>query len=199
MAKTLLLLLLLVSGWVQAGVPIEAWEYQKAMQKSAWEVFGPGAPVAVLAAQIHQESAWKIQAKSWAGAEGPAQFTPGTAADMAQRYPQFCAPADPYSPRWAFACRDRYLASLNKAVRTEGTTECSEWAFGLRAYNGGNGNLRKDRRLAAGNGANPDDWKAVEPFNAGRKLSAWKENTEYPIRIFKRTPEYASWGRVLMC
>jgi membrane-bound lytic murein transglycosylase MltF len=169
------------------------------MLKSAWRTFGPDAPVAVLGAQIMQESAWKLQAKSWAGAEGLAQFMPGTAADMAARFPNECAPANPYSAQWAFRCRDRYLQILNRASRNERTTDCDEWAFGLRRYNGGGTHLIRDQRLAEANGADPDRWQEVAPFNASRKPSAWKENTEYPVKIFRRTLEYDSWGRSLLC
>jgi soluble lytic murein transglycosylase-like protein len=167
------------------------------MSGSAWEIFGPAAPVADLAAQIEQESSWKIGARSWAGAEGFAQFMPATAKDMARRFPEACAPANPYSPAWAFACRDRYLKSLIKA--TPGDDDCDTWAFGFRAYNGGLGWIRKDRALTAANGKNPNDWQTVAWFNAGRSLSAHNENTNYPKHIFRLENKYSAWGNPLKC
>jgi soluble lytic murein transglycosylase-like protein len=191
--------LLALSGSLQAELPPTAWAYRAEMLQSAWRVFGPDAPVAVLAGQIQQESAWQIDVVSWAGAQGFAQFMPGTARDMAARYPNECAPANPFNPQWAFRCRDRYLKGLIRASRNERTGECSDWAFGLKAYNGGLGWVRKDRSLAASQGADPDDWRMVNLFNAGRKPSAHKENREYPERIFRHALDYAVWGRNLLC
>lgn len=199
MFRAILLLAVLLSSVARADAPIEAWEYREDMLESAWEVFGLNAPTATLAAQIHQESAWRLKAKSWAGAEGFAQFMPTTAKDMAERFPEFCAPADPYDPQWAFRCRDRYLQSLKVYNRGAGLTECDTWAFKLRAYNGGGKWTSRDRNLARDNGVNPDDWKAVTPFNSGRKHSAWKENTEYPRRIYLLETFYTEWGRGLGC
>lgn len=196
--RAVILFLLLTGSVAAQDIPWQAWEYREAMAESAWQVFGPSAPIATLAAQIHQESAWRCDAVSWAGAQGCGQFMPGTAADMAARYPASCAPANPFSPSWAFRCRDLYLRSLIRASNT-GATECDDWAFGLRAYNGGLGWIRKDRALTAMAGDNPDDWRAVEPYNAGRRLSAWRENTEYPVRIYRLESRYTGWGRGLGC
>lgn len=182
-----------------ATVPEQAIPYRQDMTKSAWRTFGLNAPVATLAAQIHQESMWKSEVESHAGAQGIAQFMPSTAEDMARRFPEICAPANPFSPKWAFACRDRYMKRLNEASKNENTTECDEWAFGLRAYNGGLGWINRDRKKAKLEGANPDNWVEVQPFNAGRAAWAYKENTQYIIRIFNREYDYSSWGRTLNC
>ena len=197
----LILLLMLAHSRNSHGaeVPNAAFQYRTDMLQSAWRTFGPGAPVAVLAAQIHQESSWKIDARSWAGAEGFAQFMPGTAADMANRYPELCAPANPFSAKWAFNCRDKYLQLLITASTNDSTSECSQWAFGLGGYNGGLTWAFRDRRAAAEGGANPDDWREVAPFNAGRKPSAFRENREYPVRIFRLQEAYNFWGRGLDC
>lgn len=195
-----LLLLLLLCGTAQAqSVPWQAWEHREAMTESARRVFGPGAPVAMLAAQIHQESAWRVDAVSWAGAQGFAQFMPGTAKDMASRFPGACSPANPFSPEWAFRCRDLYLRSLVRASRSDGTGQCDTVAFGLRAYNGGLTWIRRDRSLTEAHGHNPDSWVEVAAFNAGRSASAFKENTEYPERIFRLEFRYRAWGNPVEC
>lgn len=108
-------------------------------------------------------------------------------------------PANPFSPRWAFACRDRYLRAQIVAVRNEETRECDEWALGLKAYNGGLGWVRRDRKRALESGDDPNDWRRVNLYNAGRKESAHRENREYPERIFKLERLYAEWGRGLVC
>ncbi len=197
--RAVILFLLLINTAAAQGIPWQAWEYREAMSESAWQYFGPSAPIAALAAQIHQESGWRCDAVSWAGAQGCGQFMPGTAKDMAARFPAACAPANPFSPEWAFRCRDLYLRSLIRASRTAGTDHCSALAFGLRAYNGGLGWIRKDRALAAKDGSNSNDWLAVQPYNAGRSPSAYRENTEYPVRIFRLEERYASWGNSTGC
>ena len=197
--KILLFFMLLWVSVCQAQVPDTAWQYRYDMTRSAWRILGPGAPIATLAAQIHQESAWRKDVTSRVGAGGLAQFMPATAEDMAKRYPQDCAPANPFNPKWAFACRDRYMRGLLASVRNDRTTECDEWAFGLRAYNGGLGWIKRDRRMTFDMLENGDDWTTVANYNAGRRNSNYVENREYPIYIFKKENRYDSWGRMLNC
>lgn len=177
-------------------IPVVAWGYRGDMARSAYRVHGPWAPVASLAGQIHQESAWRDSARSHVGAQGLAQFMPATAAEMAARYAVDCAPANPFSPRWAFACRDRYMAGQLRSVRSTRTSECSAWSFAFRAYNGGLGWIRRDRKKAESLGIDPDDWVAVRDVNAGRRESAHRENREYPERIHRLARRYlaAGWG-----
>lgn len=54
---------------VQAQVPQAAQQYRALLVRTAHAVWGLDAPVAVLAAQIHQESAWNAQAISRVGAQ----------------------------------------------------------------------------------------------------------------------------------
>lgn len=178
-------------------IPAGAWEYRAEMTRSAVREFGPTAPVSTLAAQIHQESGWNVDARSWVGAEGLAQFMPATGRDMAARFPDLCAPANPRSPRWALTCRDRYLGSLLRSLRPIRNTlsECSRWAFAFRMYNGGG--VLKDRIAALNRHLDPDNWVEVANVNGrNRSPAAFKENTEYPVRIFRIAPRYerAGWG-----
>lgn len=179
---------------VALQIPAAAWGYRAEHNRSAYREFGPGAPTATLAAQIHQESGWNPAASSWVGAVGLAQFMPGTAKDMAKRYPALCAPANPLSPRWALTCRDRYLHSLYDPFKN--LPPCSAWAFALRAYNGGLGWVYRDRHRALEMGLDANDWLIVGTVNAGRRASAHKENKEYPERIYRIAPRYenAGWG-----
>lgn len=181
---------------VLGQVPAAAWQYRAEVAESALETFGPGAPIATLAAQLHQESAWRADAVSWAGAQGMAQFMPTTAADMAQRYAA-CQPANPFDPVWSIRCRDRYLHSLLRALRPlnhPALERCDRWAFALRAYNGGLGWINRDRTRTRADGADADDWQTVALYNAGRRESAHRENREYPARIFALDARYALWG-----
>lgn len=184
---------------VQDGAPSTAERYRRELTVSARRTFGPDAPVAALAAQIHVESAWKTDARSRAGALGLAQFMPATANDMARRFPAECSPANPYSSRWALTCRDRYMASLLsqiKPIRGWVLSEQSQWAFAFRAYNGGS--IIEDRRAAARAGFDPDHWEQVQPFNGRRRShSNFVENTMYPVRIFNVQTRYSHWGRMV--
>lgn len=179
------------------AAPEAAMQYRAEMTRSAFRVFGPSAPVATLAAQIHQESAWRADAKSRVGALGLAQFMPRTARDMADRHPADCAPANPLSPSWAFGCRDRYMQSLLSATMpiATGLTECNRWEFAFRAYNGGLGWINRDRRLAQSMGLNPDRPADVATVNAGRSAGNHAENRHYPTLILAKQDRYASWGR----
>lgn len=186
------------------GIPAAAHQHRADMMRSAWRTFGPAAPTALLAAQIHAESTWRTDATSRVGAQGLAQFMPRTAQEMAERYPSDCAPANPNSARWAIACRDRYMHRLLQAQRPYGSaplTECAQWVFALRAYNGGGTWVRRDRRAAQKSGADPDDWQAVQPFNAGRSEANHRENTRYAPKILELQSRYhrAGWGRMLRC
>lgn len=184
---------------VQAGAPSTAERYRRELTVSARRTFGPDAPVAALAAQIHVESGWKTDARSRAGALGLAQFMPATADDMARRFPAECSPANPYSSRWALTCRDRYMSSLLgqiKPISGWSLSEQSRWAFAFRAYNGGS--VIEDRRAAMRAGRDPDHWEQVQPFNGRRRShSNFVENTAYPVRIFNVQARYSHWGRMI--
>jgi soluble lytic murein transglycosylase-like protein len=180
-------------------IPVAAWQYRGELARSAYRVFGPGAPVATLAAQIHQESNWRAGVTARDGGQGLAQFMPRTAEDIAKRYPADCAPSNPYSPRWAFLCRDRYMFDLFRGIRSYGgsiMSSCSKWSFALRAYNGGPGWLTKDRRLANSTGLDANDWRATRDVNAGRSATNHRINREYPERIERYALRYenAGWG-----
>jgi soluble lytic murein transglycosylase-like protein len=194
-----ILVLALFTSDVNSDVPFAAQKYRQEMTRSAYRILGPSAPIPLLAGQIHQESAWDKDAKSRVGALGLAQFMPLTAKDMATRFPSECSPANPFSPKWAFNCRDRYMSTLLRATKNEQTSTCSNWMFALRAYNGGLGWIRKDQRLTEESGFNRYLWSDVEKFNNGRADWAFEENTEYPRRIFKHQYRYSTWGSTLGC
>ena len=61
-----------------AQVPPEAHRYRLTLVREAQRAWGLDAPVAALAAQVHQESGWRPDAVSRVGARGLAQFMPAT-------------------------------------------------------------------------------------------------------------------------
>lgn len=192
-------MVLLVSACQPAyadAVPREALQYQRLLTRSAHAHWGLDAPIATLAAQVHQESAWRSDAKSWAGAEGLAQMMPGTSDWFAELYPEHLGDRQPYNPSWALQALvlyDRWLYD-----RIHATHVCDRWAMTLASYNGGLGWILRDKRLASAKGADPLAWfDSVERFNAGRSLAAFRENRDYPRRILLRwSPLYerAGWG-----
>lgn len=179
-----------------ASIPAVAEQHRRTLVRAAHAEWGLGAPVATFAAQVHQESAWRVNARSGVGAEGLAQFMPATADWMAEIYPRSLGPAQPYNPGWALRALvafDRWLYERNQAA-----TECDRWAFVLAGYNGGLGWVNRDRRLASAKGADPLAWfDSVERHNAGRSAANFRENRHYPRAILLRwEPMYAAagWG-----
>lgn len=101
-------------------------------------------------AQIEQESSWNPKAKSSAGARGLAQFMPNTLTDY---------PHDPLDPIASLDAGARYMAQLTKQFGSE--------ELARKAYNGGQGNLRKHLR---------------DP----KKYPLRKETAEYNTKIYNR-------------
>lgn len=183
-----------------AGVPESCRAYQRTLTAEAHSVIGLHAPVAVLAAQIEQESSCRADAVSPVGAQGLTQFMPATARDMAARYPHDLGPADPLDWRWAIRAQVRYMRDL---VRTPWRTPCNWWAAKLSAYNGGEGNLRRDQQLCRVAPIQPtacapcvaDRWWGNVELHSNRAAWAMRENRDYPRRIlFQRMPHYIAAG-----
>lgn len=149
------------------------------------------------AAQVHQESRWRAEARSPVGASGAAQFMPTTAAWICGKYadelPTGC---DTLSPVWAF--RALMLYDRDMLSRARGRTECDVWWAVLRWYNGGEGHWRKEARVAS----DPLDRRAVDAQcgRASRSVRHCAENVGYPERILTRwQPLYKTWGREVVC
>lgn len=185
------------SRQIQRPIPAAAQRHQRDLTRITQQEWGLGAGVARAAAQIHQESAWRGDAVSWAGAEGWAQFMSATAAWITELYPDL-GPVAPYSPAWAFRAMARYDGWL--WARTRGHTHCDRWWFTLRAYNGGERNLQRE----AANAADPLDRTAVDAAcgSARRYAKYCPENTGYPRRILlELEPRYlaAGWRGTATC
>ena len=177
------------------AVPQVAVTYRLAIEREAVRNFGLAAPVARLAAQVHQESGWNPRAAS-PYAQGLTQFTPATAAWLPTVCPAV-GPPDPWDPQWSLRAQACYMAWLHGRVQpltTNELSECSHWAFTLRKYNGGERMLDRERRAALRARADADDWQAVEAYRV-RAGWAHRENTGYPRRILLRLePAYLAAG-----
>jgi soluble lytic murein transglycosylase-like protein len=180
-----------------ANIPAAANAHRATLVRTAHYGMGLDAPVATLAAQIHQESGWNSNAVSPAGAQGLAQFMPATADWMATLNPVLQNP-QPFNAGWAIRAMVQYNQwHLNKFPSTN-TPSCQRWALALSAYNGGLGWVYREQKLARASGARGLAWFGdVERFNAGRSLSNFAENRNYVRNILIRwEPMYAAagWG-----
>ena len=168
---------------VQAQVPAAAQQYRAQLVRTAHSVWGLDAPVAVFAAQVHQESAWKPEAISRVGAGGLAQFMPATASwwcDLNKIAPAACLP---HNPAWAL----RALVGYNKYLYDR------MWVA-LRAYNGGLGHWQRE---AVASGATQPTREQVDAAcgKARRAAVHCGENLQYPRRILNELqPRYSHWG-----
>lgn len=177
-------------------IPAQAVRYRADLTRCARVHWGLDAPVATFAAQVHQESRWRPDARSPVGAQGLTQFMPATARWMPNIDPEL-ANAQPYNPGWAL----RALSAYDKWLweRVDARSPCDRMAMTLSSYNGGLGWIGRDKALARKLGADPLAWfDSVERFNAGRSASAYRENRGYPRRILLTLePLYmqAGWGR----
>ncbi len=180
----------------RADVPAEAQQYRRDLTRIAQAEWGLDAPVATFAAQVHQESRWRFNAKSPVGAQGLGQVMPSTAVWLAELFPDTLGNVEPYNPTWslmALVSYDRWLAD-----RIKGRNACERHAMVLSSYNGGLGWLIRDRKLASANGADPLAWfGSIERFNAGRSVAAFRENRGYPrliLKTFEAQYIASGWG-----
>lgn len=180
-----------------ADIPEQAKRYRRDLTRIAQAEWGLAAPVATLAAQIHQESRWRFDARSSVGAQGLGQIMPGTAAWLAQVFPKTLGNIEPLNPMWSMQAMVIYDQWLSARIR--GRDGCEQAALILSAYNGGLGWVIRDRGLAVTKGADPLVWfDSVERHNAGRSAAAFRENRQYPRLILKRWEALyirAGWGQ----
>ena len=120
---------------------------------------------------------------------------PSTAAWLPTVAPETGTP-EPFNPGWSL----RALCTYDKWLwdRNSGASDYERMAFTLSAYNGGQGWVNRDKKLARQRGLDSGCWfGAVATVNAGRRASAWKENRAYPRLILEeRQHAYikAGWG-----
>ncbi|MFC0927165.1 transglycosylase SLT domain-containing protein [Pasteurella multocida] len=178
------------------SAPIQAQQYQRILTRESHAIWGLNAPIPVFAAQIHQESQWKVNALSPVGAQGLAQFMPKTADWISQLYPEL-ASNQPYNPNWALRALVRYDDWLYRRISAK--SECNRIAFMLSAYNGGLGWVQRDKQKAKIQGLDSlVYWQSVELVNSGRSQANFAENRGYPQRIIYRwQPIYKTWGPTL--
>jgi soluble lytic murein transglycosylase-like protein len=187
-----------------AEIPRAAKAHERELTRLAYAEFGLDAPVALFAAQIHQESSWRSRVSS-RYADGLAQFTPATADWIAEIYPDL-GEAAPFSPGWAMRALLRYdrhllgrmqpwVADVPEVDAPAALPRCDRWAFALSAYNGGPGWIPRDRAAAAAAGADPNRWWGEVEQHSQRAEWAFRENRGYPRRVLlELEPRYLAAG-----
>jgi soluble lytic murein transglycosylase-like protein len=161
-------------------------------------VWGLSAPVATMAGQIEAESSWDTTARS-VYASGLAQFTPSTADWISRRFPETLSLNNPLEPQWAIralAIYDKYLYDRQSTA----SDACNQWGFTLSAYNGGEGNLNRDKTLTKQSGGDTNRWFGSVERYSSRSPSAMTENRLYPSKILSHLQyKYALWGPLTPC
>ncbi|QLO44598.1 transglycosylase SLT domain-containing protein [Citrobacter freundii] len=177
-----------------AEPPRASLQWRSELIRTAREIWGLDAPIADFAGQFHQESGWNPNARSPVGAQGMAQFMPSTAKWVSQLYPEL-HDNRPFSPSWAIRALVQYDLQLWKGLAAQ--DPCQQMAFTLSAYNGGQGWVNKDKKLAASKGLDASIWFGhVEQVNAGRSTANWRENRHYPKTIlYQHASRYLLWGQ----
>lgn len=176
-----------------SAMPAAAATHQLALRREAQRVWGLAAPVATFAAQVHQESRWRADARSPVGALGMAQFMPATAAWISKLDAGLAANT-PMNPTWALRALVVYDQWLHQRVRTSANA-CERMAFTLAAYNGGLGWVYKRQQQAPAKGVNPAVCLgAACDINPGITPASQRENAHYPRVILANEATYARWG-----
>jgi hypothetical protein len=171
-------------------IPGNAARYRQQLIQAAQSVMGLDAPIAVLAGQIHQESAWRPDVCS-KYACGLTQFTKDTADWISGKYADLSA-NNRMSPRWAIMALVRYDDYLF-GLADFAATDFDRWAFALSGYNGGWGWVGRDRKICkAAPGCDSTRWFGHVENHTRRADWAKKENRHYPDAILRRwQPLYA--------
>lgn len=190
------LLLLIALDAAHAGEPPAAAQpYRAQLVRAAHSQWGLDAPIAMLAAQVHQESAWRPGAVSRVGARGLGQFMPATASwwcELNRMPPDEC---EPENPTWALRALVGYDRWLYERTPQRYAARDRMWVA-LRSYNGGLGHWQAEARLAPG-GLQGAAREAVDAAcgRARRAAVHCAENLGYPARILiTLQPLYAGWG-----
>jgi len=172
--------------------PRAALAYRNDLVRTSRAVWGMDAPVAVFAAQIHQESAWNHRAVSKVGAAGLAQFMPGTTKWIGTLDPQLAA-REPYNPAWAMRALVFYDQWLFERAPARYEAFDRMWVA-LRGYNGGLGHWQAE--AAASGAAKPTRLQVDKACGRARRSAAHcPENLGYPHRILQvLQPRYLRWG-----
>ena len=175
-----------------AQPPQAAQQHRALLVRTAHAAWGLDAPVAVFAAQVHQESAWRPDAISRVGAQGLAQFMPATVRWIGGIDPAL-AGQQPFNVAWALRALVTYDRWLYDRAPAHYSSRDRMWVA-LRSYNGGLGHWQAE--AAATGAAQPTRAQVDAACGKARRAAVHcTENLGYPHRILVvLQPRYAAWG-----
>ena len=193
MLRALILVLLAGIVWPAHAqqIPHRAHQYRRELVRQAHAQWGLQAPVAALAAQVHQESAWRPDAVSHVGARGLAQFMPATARWWCER--ESIDDCLPHNPTWAL----RAMVGYDKFLFDRAPPHLSDFDrlwLALRSYNGGERHWQDEARST---GLRKPTREQIDAAcgRARRHPKHCAENLGYPRRILHTLqPLYKGWG-----
>ena len=129
---------------------------------------------------------------------GLSQFTPATSADLSTKYPDL-ASNRPFEPAWALRALARYDFDLYQ-YELGAATPCDSWGFTLSSYNGGRGNVIRQKTATKRAGDDPTRWFGHVEDHRVRSVANHRENKMYPRSILlKWQPIYLAWGPGISC
>ncbi len=141
-----------------------------------------------LAAMGYQESHWKADARSPTGVRGLMMLTLNTAKQMGIENRLDVKQS-------IFGGADYFRLMLRK-IPERITAPDRNW-FALAGYNVGFGHLEDARRLAEGQGANPDKWQVLQDFLPLLRQKKWYSKTRFgyargnePVRYVRNIRQY---------
>ena len=174
-------------------VPAAAHKHRADLTRAAHSQWGLNAPIAALAAQVHQESGWNPSAISPVGARGLTQFMPATATWWCAREQTSAAQCQPHNPTWALRSMVGYDKYLYDMAPSHYSPYNRLWV-GLRAYNGGMGHWQAEAKRTSM--AQPTRLQVDAACGTARRARVHcTENLHYPQRILQALqPRYAAWG-----
>lgn len=186
MKRTLLLFITVCASWASACWSASYFpdHYDTKIQQAA-ERFLPGEDWRLLKAQYYQESLLNPNAISPVGAEGVAQFMPGTWRDVSRELDiEF---ANPRMAGPAILAGAYYMGKL-KRVWSSPRPASDRYSLALASYNAGAGNLIKAQRKCDGANAYADIVVCLPDVTGHHS----KETITYVRRI------WSYWVRMLL-
>ena len=185
----LMLLLLATPAVAHDEIPRAALKWRSTIIREVRYWWGMEEPRDTFAGQLHQESRFREEATSPVGAQGMAQFMPGTGTWIANLYPADLKPADAMDPRWAIRACIKYDKWIWNRFPNAATRE-DRWGLSLASYNSGSGWIARERKLAS----DPSRWFGSAENVCLRRASACAESRGYVRNIwFRWRPLYAGW------
>ena len=146
----------------------------------------------LLAGQVEQESSFRADAVSGAGARGLGQFLEGTEADMKRWFPELLTAGDAFDPQWAITATCLYMKRLRGHL-TGGYMPDSH-GIAARSFNGGHAWILAERRFARRDGRDPNSYDVLTEYcPQSRDERHCVENLSYFPHIKRRSTHYIGY------